>query len=97
MGIVLPIMSQVLGMNDYTITIICISTALISLICILLAKTPKILCISVVIVMFTDTTTTSIRSAITKIVNDNEVGNVVTSITFTNTDKYYYSSVVRNK
>ena len=73
---ILPIMTQAVKLHDLTITAICLSIALGSLICILLARNPEILYLAAVIRSFAEMTTTSIRSAITKIVGNQDVGKV---------------------
>ena len=63
--------------HDLTMMTICLSIALGSLICILLARNPEILYLAAVIRLFAEMTTTSIRSAITKIVGNQDVGKVI--------------------
>ena len=69
-------MTQVIKLNDLTITTICLSSALGSVVFILLAKVPEVLYLSAVIRLFSEMTTTSIRAALTKIVGRNDVGKV---------------------
>ena len=76
LGIVLPIFSQILKLDDLTITTICLVSGLGSLVCILIAKIPEVLYLSAVIKIFSEMTTTSIRSGITKIVGRQDVGKV---------------------
>ena len=73
---VLPIFSQILMLDDLTITTICLFSGLGSLICILTARIPEVLYLSAVIKIFSEMTTTSIRSGITKIVGREDVGKV---------------------
>ena len=73
----LPITTQALKLLDLTITAISLSRALCSLICILIARNPEILYLAAVIRSFAEMTTTSIRSAITKIVGNQDVGKVI--------------------
>ena len=73
-------MTQVIMLHDLTITAICLSSALGSLICIQLAKIPELLYLSAVIRTFAEMTTTSIRSALTKIVGSDDVGKASTNI-----------------
>ena len=70
---ILPIMTQAVKLHDLTITAICLSIALGSLICILLARNPEILYLAAVIRLFAEMATMSIRSAITKIVGNQDV------------------------
>ena len=76
LGIVLPIFSQILKLDDLTITTICLFSGLGSLVCILVANIPEVLYLSAVIKIFSEMTTTSIRSGITKIVGRQDVGKV---------------------
>ena len=70
-------MSQVVKLHDLTITAIYLSIALVSLICTFLARNPEILYLAAVIRSFAEMTTTSIRSAITKIVGNQDAGKVI--------------------
>ena len=72
----MPIMTQVLVLNDLTITTICLTSRLLSMVCILLAPVPAFLYVASVIGMFSEMTTTSIRSALTKIVGASDIGKV---------------------
>ena len=76
LGMVLPIFSQILKLDDLTITTICLVSGLGSLVCILIAKIPEVLYLSAVIKIFSEMTTTSIRSGITKVVGRQDVGKV---------------------
>ena len=76
LGMVLPIFSQILKLDDLTITTICLGSGLGSLVCILIAKIPEVLYLSAAIKIFSEMTTTSIRSGITKIVGRQDVGKV---------------------
>ena len=73
----LPIITQALKLLDLTITAISLSRALCSLICILIARNPEILYLAAVIRSFAEMTTPSIRSAITKIVGNQDAGKVI--------------------
>ena len=77
LGAILPIMTQAVKLHHLTITAISLSSALCSLICILIARNPEILHLAAVIRSFAEMTTTSIRSAITKIVGNQDVGKVI--------------------
>ena len=63
-------------LHDLTITAICLSSALGSLVVILLAKVPEVLYVSAITRLFAEMTTTSIRSALTKIVGSQDIGKV---------------------
>ena len=63
-------------LHDLTITTICLSSALGSLVVILLAKVPEVLYVSAITRLFAEMTTTSIRSALTKIVGSQDIGKV---------------------
>ena len=58
-------------------TTIYLGIALVSSICILLTRNPERLCLAAVIRSFAEMGTTSIRSAITKIVGNQDVGKVI--------------------
>ena len=74
---ILPIMTPAVKLHDLIITTLCLSSALCYLSCILLARNPEILYLAAVIRSFAEMTTTSIRSAITKIVGNQDVGKVI--------------------
>ena len=70
-------MTQAVKLHDLTITAISLSIELGSLIFIVLASNPEILYLAALIISFAKMTTTSIRSAITKIVGNHDVGKVI--------------------
>ena len=79
-GAILPIMSQVLKLNDLVITVICLTSFLLGLIATMLAKIANIMYLANFLQMFAPLATTAIRSALTKIVGSNDTGKVRTSI-----------------
>ena len=77
LGIVLPLLTHVARLQDLTITTLCLTSTLASLVFILLAKTPELLYVSAVIKLFSEMTTTTIRSGLTKIVGRQDIGKVM--------------------
>jgi len=76
LGLVLPFLTHVVRLQDLTITAICLTSTLASLVCILLAKIPELLYLSAVIKLFSEMTTTTIRSGLTKIIGPQDIGKV---------------------
>ena len=73
----LPFLTHVVRLQDLTITTICLTSTLASLVCILLAKIPELLYLSAVIKLFSEMTTTTIRSGLTKIIGPQDIGKVI--------------------
>merc|ERR1711997_805355 len=76
LGLVLPFLTYVVRLQDLTITTICLTSTLASLVCILLANIPELLYLSAVIKLFSEMTTTTIRSGLTKIIGPQDIGKV---------------------
>ena len=76
-GLILPLLSQVLKFNDMVITQICLVSFLGGLMITLSAKVPWVLYIAAGVQMFAMLTTTAIRAALTKIVSSDDTGKVI--------------------
>ena len=75
-GVLMPIMTQILKFRDLTIVIICVLSTLTGITTILLANVAELLYLAYFLRMFSDVVTVGIRSALTKIVGEMDVGNV---------------------
>ena len=80
LGVLIPIMTQVLKMKDLSITIFCVVSSLAGLGTLLLAKSYKLLYLANFLRMFADVTTIGIRSTLSKIVGEKDVGKVCIKI-----------------
>lgn len=80
LGVLIPIMTQVLKMKDLSITIFCVISSLAGLGTLLLAKSYKLLYLANFLRMFADVTTIGIRSTLSKIVGEKDVGKVFACI-----------------
>ena len=83
-GVLMPIMTQFLKMRDLSITAFCVVSSISGITTILLAKDYHFLYLANFFRMFSDVVTVGIRSALTKIVGERDVGKVKkqTSIEF---------------
>jgi len=79
-GIILPIFTQVLKLNDLVIAAFCLSCYIIGLCIIMLAKANNVLFASSPFQMFHSLTTTTIRAALSKIIGGNDIGKIFASI-----------------
>ncbi len=75
-GALMPIMTQVLRLRDLSITAICVMSSVMGISTILLAKSFEWLYLANFLRMFSDVVTVGIRSALTKIVGEKDVGKV---------------------
>ena len=69
-------MTKFLKMKDLSITILCVISSVAAIITLLLAKTYQLLYVANFLRMFADVTTIGIRSALSKIVGEKDVGKV---------------------
>ena len=76
-GVIMPFMTQVLKMRDLSITAVCVSSSMLGVTTILLAHKYQLLYLAYFLRMFSDVVTVGIRSALTKIVGQNDVGKVM--------------------
>merc|ERR1712079_472261 len=76
LGVLIPIMTQFLKMKDLSITGFCVISSLAGLVTLLLASSYKLLYLANFFRMFADVTTIGIRSALSKIVGEKDVGKV---------------------
>lgn len=75
-GFLMPIMTQVLKMRDLSITGLCVTSSLLGIVTILWADTFELWYLANFFRMFSDVVTVGIRSALTKIVGEKDVGKV---------------------
>ena len=75
-GGLMPIMTQVLKLNDLSITAICVLSSMAGITTILLAENFMVLYLANFLRMFSDVVTVGIRSALTKIVGEKDIGKV---------------------
>jgi MFS family permease len=75
-GVIMPIMTQVMHLRDLAITLICVLSSLAGIATVLFAEVAEVLYLANGLRMFSDVVTVGIRSALTKIVGSNDVGKV---------------------
>jgi len=75
-GALMPIMTQILRMRDLSITAFCVTSSITGITTILLATDYHFLYLANFFKMFSDVVTVGIRSALTKIVGERDVGKV---------------------
>ena len=75
-GVLMPIMTQVLKLKDLTIVSFCILSSLAGIMTFLIAKVAVLLYLANFLRMFSDVVTVGIRSTLTKIVGQQDVGKV---------------------
>ena len=75
-GALMPIMTQILRMRDLSITAFCVTSSITGITTILLATDYHFLYLANFLRMFSDVVTVGIRSALTKIVGERDVGKV---------------------
>ena len=75
-GVMLPFFTQVLKLNDLVITTFCLSCYVLGLCTIMLASHSNILFVSSAFNMFHSLTTTTIRSALSKVIEPGDIGKV---------------------
>ena len=73
-GILMPIMTQILKLSDLTITAVCVFSSFSGIITIMLAENYMLLYLANFLRMFSDVTTVGIRSALTKLVGSSDTG-----------------------
>ena len=76
LGLLLPLLSNVLKLNDLLITLICLLSMLAGLVITLSAKVPWVLYIAAVVQVGNQMTTTVLRSVMTKVVSCQDTGKV---------------------
>ena len=76
-GVLMPIMTQVLKLKDLTIVSFCILSSLAGIMTFLIAKVAVLLYLANFLRMFSDVVTVGIRSTLTKIVGQQDVGKVL--------------------
>ena len=76
LGLVLPLLSNVLKLNDLLITLTCLLSMLAGLVITLSAKVPWVLYIAAVVQVGNQMTTTVLRSVMTKVVSCQDTGKV---------------------
>ena len=81
-GALMPIMTQILRMRDLSITAFCVTSSMTGITTILLATDYHFLYLANFLKMFSDVVTVGIRSALTKIVGERDVGKVQTNFYF---------------
>ena len=79
-GVLMPIMTQILKLSDLTITAVCVFSSFSGIITIMLAENYLFLYLANFLRMFSDVTTVGIRSALTKLVGSSDTGKVSTFI-----------------
>jgi len=75
-GVLMPIMTQILKLSDLTITAVCVFSSFSGIITIMLAENYLLLYLANFLRMFSDVTTVGIRSALTKLVGSSDTGKV---------------------
>ena len=75
-GLVMPVLTQVFKLRDMTITAVCVASSFLGITMILLATKQELLYLANFLRMFSDVVSVGIRSALTKIVGENDVGKV---------------------
>ena len=75
-GVLMPIMTQILKMRDLSITAFCVTSSITGITTILLANDYHFLYLANFFRMFSDVVTVGIRSVLTKIVGERDVGKV---------------------
>ena len=79
-GALMPIMTQILRMRDLSITAFCVTSSITGITTILLATDYHFLYLANFFKMFSDVVTVGIRSALTKIVGERDIGKVKTNL-----------------
>ena len=76
LGVVLPIFTQYLKLNDLVITTICVISFILGLMTMWLANKAYMLFFAAGVQVFASLATTSIRAALSKVVNKKDIGKV---------------------
>jgi len=83
LGILLPIATRILKLNDLVITTFCLTCYIAGLCTIMLAKDVNLLFLSSAFNMFHSLTTTTVRSALSKIIVADDIGKIFASVACT--------------
>ena len=81
-GVMMPVMTQILKLRDLSITAFCVFSSITGITTILFAHKAELLYLANFFRMFSDVVTVGIRSVLTKIVGEKDVGKVNYHIVF---------------
>ena len=75
-GAIMPVFTQVIKLNDLLITILCVASFVMGMVTIVLSTNANMLYLAAALQMFASLATTSVRSALSKIISKHDIGKV---------------------